>query len=217
MTSMNRILMTGASGQIGTELLKALRRKHGGSNVVATDIQALTSAELRDSGPFEFLRRHRRQAARRADRRGIGSTRSTTWRPSSRPPAKRTPSWPGTSTSTARITSWRAAREHKLIRVFIPSSIAAFGPETPRRKHAPGDHPPAQDHVRRDQGRRRASGRLLCPALRRRCPRLPLPRHHQPRDPARRRDDGLRRGHLLRSRQEQALHLLPARGHAACR
>ena len=31
------------------------------------------------------------------------------------------------------------ARDRKMVRVFVPSSIAAFGPDTPRDEHAPGD------------------------------------------------------------------------------
>ena len=52
--TITRILLTGASGQIGSELLKVLRRKHGPANVVAADIQPLADPELRDGGPFEF-------------------------------------------------------------------------------------------------------------------------------------------------------------------
>lgn len=37
---MTRILITGACGQIGTELTAALRERHGGENVIATDIQS---------------------------------------------------------------------------------------------------------------------------------------------------------------------------------
>ena len=48
--------------------------------------------------------------------------------------------------------------------IFIPSSIAAFGPETPRDRTPQETILQAQDDVRRDQGRRRAPGRLLCRA-----------------------------------------------------
>ncbi|MCJ7484883.1 MAG: NAD-dependent epimerase/dehydratase family protein, partial [Candidatus Aminicenantes bacterium] len=33
-----RILMTGAAGQIGSELAQALRKKHGADNVLVTDL-----------------------------------------------------------------------------------------------------------------------------------------------------------------------------------
>ncbi len=52
---MKTILVTGAVGQIGSELTIALRKKYGESKVVATDIRMPTDSDLRDSGPFEFL------------------------------------------------------------------------------------------------------------------------------------------------------------------
>lgn len=52
---MKHILVTGAVGQIGSELVHALRQRYGGSRVVATDIRMPTDPELRDAGPFEFL------------------------------------------------------------------------------------------------------------------------------------------------------------------
>ncbi len=52
---MKTILVTGAVGQIGSELTFALRKKYGESKVIATDIRMPTDSDLRDSGPFEFL------------------------------------------------------------------------------------------------------------------------------------------------------------------
>jgi len=52
---MKTILITGAIGQIGSELTIALRKKYGESKVIATDIRMPTDHDLRDSGPFEFL------------------------------------------------------------------------------------------------------------------------------------------------------------------
>ena len=52
---MKHILVTGAVGQIGSELVHALRQRYGASRVVATDIRMPTDPELRDAGPFEFL------------------------------------------------------------------------------------------------------------------------------------------------------------------
>ena len=45
-----RILVTGAVGQIGSELSLALREKYGNDNVVATGRKTEPSAALRDSG-----------------------------------------------------------------------------------------------------------------------------------------------------------------------
>jgi nucleoside-diphosphate-sugar epimerase len=52
---MKTILVTGAVGQIGSELTIALRKKYGEDKVIATDIRMPTDHDLRDSGPFEFL------------------------------------------------------------------------------------------------------------------------------------------------------------------
>jgi threonine 3-dehydrogenase len=49
-----RILVTGANGQIGSELVDTFRAKFGVNNVVATDIRK-PAAKYYQSGPFEFL------------------------------------------------------------------------------------------------------------------------------------------------------------------
>jgi len=48
-----KILVIGANGQIGTELVIALRNQHGGEQVIASDINNPVEA-IKDSGPFEF-------------------------------------------------------------------------------------------------------------------------------------------------------------------
>ncbi len=50
----NKILIIGACGQIGSELTLSLRRKYGSNNVVASDIREGTP-ELMRSGDFEFI------------------------------------------------------------------------------------------------------------------------------------------------------------------
>src|SRR5690606_4995652 len=49
-----RILIIGASGQIGTELTSFLRSKFGSHKVIASDIRE-GSEELMQSGPFEIV------------------------------------------------------------------------------------------------------------------------------------------------------------------
>ena len=46
-------MVTGALGQIGTELTVALRNKYGAEKVVATDCRPLPSEKLMDNGPFQ--------------------------------------------------------------------------------------------------------------------------------------------------------------------
>ena len=52
---MTKILVTGAIGQIGSELTVALRKRYGNDNVIASDIRMPADKELRDGGPFDFL------------------------------------------------------------------------------------------------------------------------------------------------------------------
>ena len=51
---MKRIIVTGAIGQIGSELTLELRERYGSENVLATDIQT-PEGKLLDSGPFEKM------------------------------------------------------------------------------------------------------------------------------------------------------------------
>ncbi|MDD8027258.1 MAG: L-threonine 3-dehydrogenase [Acidobacteriota bacterium] len=128
---MNRILVTGASGQIGTELLKVLRHKHGGANVLATDIQPLANAEIRESGPFETL--NVTQAARLDEliaKYRIDTVYHLAAILSASGEKNPQLAWDVNINGTYNVLE--AARRLGLLRVYIPSSIAAFGPETPR-------------------------------------------------------------------------------------
>jgi nucleoside-diphosphate-sugar epimerase len=126
-----RILITGAAGQIGSELTLILRKKYGSGNVLATDIKTQISPKLRDSGPFQCLDV--------LDREAIAKTikefqTDTIYHLSAILSAsgenKPQLAWNVNLNGTFHILE--AARENNLIRVFVPSSIAAFGPETPR-------------------------------------------------------------------------------------
>jgi nucleoside-diphosphate-sugar epimerase len=50
-----KLLVTGAVGQIGSELTLAMRRKYGDDNVVATGRRTEPTDELRNTGPFHFV------------------------------------------------------------------------------------------------------------------------------------------------------------------
>jgi nucleoside-diphosphate-sugar epimerase len=57
---MDRILVTGALGQIGSELVPALRERHGADRVVASDLKPAPGGEPGlgqggGAGPFEQL------------------------------------------------------------------------------------------------------------------------------------------------------------------
>ncbi len=126
-----KILMTGAAGQIGTELLKALRKKHGAQAVVASDIQVPPGSSVRDSGPFEFCDVTDKAALERViASHGIDAVYHMAAILSATGEKNPQLAWNVNINGTHNVLEM--ARERKLRRVFIPSSIAAFGPETPR-------------------------------------------------------------------------------------
>ena len=48
----NRIMVTGALGQIGTDLVDELRQRYGNENVLATDIRQLSGSLWSNQWPF---------------------------------------------------------------------------------------------------------------------------------------------------------------------
>jgi len=126
-----RILVTGAAGQIGSELTLALRAKYGPENVVASDIRADAAGGLRDAGPFELLDVLDPSAiAGVIKRQAIDTIYHMAALLSAVGEKKPQLAWDVNLNGTFRILE--AARENNLARVFCPSSIAVFGPETPR-------------------------------------------------------------------------------------
>ena len=53
--SSGRILVTGALGQIGTDLVEVLRIRHGADSVIASDVREVPGHPLLESGPFRLL------------------------------------------------------------------------------------------------------------------------------------------------------------------
>ncbi|OGD21887.1 MAG: UDP-glucose 4-epimerase [Candidatus Aminicenantes bacterium RBG_16_63_16] len=132
-----RILVTGAAGQIGSELTLALRKKHGPENVVASDIRADVGAGLKDSGPFEVLDVLDAPAiAGVIKKQAIDTIYHMAALLSAVGETKPQLAWDVNLNGTFRILE--AARQNSLVRVFCPSSIAVFGPETPRQ-NTPND------------------------------------------------------------------------------
>ncbi len=129
---MTKIMVTGAAGQIGTELIKALRQTHGTENVLATDIQAPANPDISESGPFEFLDvTQKKKIEEVVKKHGIKTIYHMAAILSATGEKKPQLAWDVNINGTYNILE--SAREHRAARVFIPSSIAAFGPETPRK------------------------------------------------------------------------------------
>jgi len=128
----NRILVTGACGQIGSELSLALREKHGAQAVIITDI-AEPPPELLDGGPFEFLNVTQRGAiAAIVDRYNINVIYHMAALLSAVGEKKPHVAWNVNINGLYKILE--IARERRVSQVFWPSSIAAFGPETPKHE-----------------------------------------------------------------------------------
>ncbi len=155
--SRTRILVTGAVGQIGSELVPALRKRYGDENVVATGHRTEPSPALRDSGPFEFIDVAQRQTIEAAvDKYEIDTIYHLAAILSATGEQRPQLAWDVNINGLYNILE--VAREREMRRVFCPSSIAAFGPETPR------DNTP-QDTVLRPRtmyGVTKVAGELLC-------------------------------------------------------
>ncbi len=128
---MQRLLVTGAVGQIGSELTLALRQRYGADNVVATGRKTAPSPELKDSGPFYFIDVSRRETLEEVVRKHNIDTiihmAAILSAVGEQDPMR---CWDVNINGT--LTVLECARDHEMARVIIPSSIAVFGPETPR-------------------------------------------------------------------------------------
>ncbi len=124
------ILIIGACGQIGTELTMELRKKYGGDHVIASDIRE-GGESLMQSGPFELLDATDYAAVEDVVMHYeideiylMAAMLSAT--------AEKFPmrAWNLNMNSLFHVLN--LAKEKKISKVFWPSSIAVFGPNTPK-------------------------------------------------------------------------------------
>ena len=128
---MNKILVTGAVGQIGSELTVELRRRYGAENVVATGHRTKPSAVLCDGGPFEFIDVTDRGTLEAViERYDIDTIYHMAAILSAVGEERPHLAWDVNINGLYNVLE--LARERELVRIFCPSSIAVFGPETPR-------------------------------------------------------------------------------------
>jgi len=125
---MKRILVTGASGQVGSDLVMALRERYGGENVLASDIREPDSA-VSAGGPFEIVdctdHGVMDQAVVRFKADTIYHLAAILSAVGEADPHRAYDVNLGGLESTLEVARVRECA------VFIPSSIAAFGPSTP--------------------------------------------------------------------------------------
>lgn len=120
------ILITGAGGQIGSVLTKTLRDTYGANSVIATDIR---STELGD-GPFELLDvLNGNRLHELVNRYRVTEIYHLAAILSARGEQNPKIAWDINMDSLFNVLD--AAKERNL-KVFFPSSIAAFGPNTPK-------------------------------------------------------------------------------------
>lgn len=127
---MEKILVIGCAGQIGSELTLELRKLYGDENVVATDIKP-ASKEITEGGPFEILDvldTHRLFGT--VSRNKITQIYHLAAILSGNAEKKPIASWHINMESLMNVLE--LARELSLKKIFWPSSIAVFGPTTPR-------------------------------------------------------------------------------------
>ncbi|MEM0057381.1 MAG: L-threonine 3-dehydrogenase [Candidatus Bathyarchaeia archaeon] len=128
---MRKILVTGATGQIGSELTLALRDRFGGENVVAAGHKRTPSKKLLDTGPFVYLDVTDKEALNKVvDEYDIDTIYHLAAVLSAAGEKDPQIAWKVNMESLYNVLE--IAREKGLTRVFWPSSIAVFGPEAPR-------------------------------------------------------------------------------------
>jgi len=128
---MEKILVIGCAGQIGSELTLELRKIYGASNVVASDIKP-ADREITEGGPFEILDvldTHRLFGA--VSRNKITQIYHLAAILSGNAEKKPLASWQINMESLMNVLE--LSRELSIKKVFWPSSIAVFGPTTPRQ------------------------------------------------------------------------------------
>ena len=126
---MTKCLVIGACGQLGTELTEGLRKKYGADKVVASDIHS--SSEGSQDGPFEMLDAMDFEAIKRVvEKHEINVIYHLAAILSAK--GEQTPPIAWSLNMTSLLNVLNLAKENNSIKVFWPSSIAVFGPTTPK-------------------------------------------------------------------------------------
>jgi len=154
---MTKILVTGAVGQIGSELTLALRKKYGGDNVIGTVHRTPPSDELKETGPMETVDATDKEALKAIiEKHNIDTIYHLVSLLSAVGEKKPDLAWHINMTGLKNVLD--LAVEYKIKRVFWPSSIAAFGPSA-KKDGTPQD---AMLDPNTMYGVTKVAGELLC-------------------------------------------------------
>ncbi len=129
--SKEKILVIGASGQIGVELTMALRKMYGDANVVASDLRE-ENALLKGTGPYVSLDVMNKEMLHvQVIRQNITQVYLLAAILSATGEKNPNLAWHLNMQSLLNVLD--IAREEKLHKVYWPSSIAVFGPTSPKK------------------------------------------------------------------------------------
>jgi nucleoside-diphosphate-sugar epimerase len=127
---MKKILVTGALGQIGSELIPKLREKYGKENVIAVGHHKQPTEKFKNSGPFEFADTEDKEAIKKLiEKYNIDTIFHLVGVLSATGEKNPNLAWNVNINGLKNILD--LAVEYKIEKMFWPSSIAAFGPTTP--------------------------------------------------------------------------------------
>ncbi len=153
---MRKILVTGATGQIGSELTMALRERYGNDNVIAAGHKRKPSKKLLNSGPFRVIDCTDMTTIEKVVREfKVDTIYHLAAILSAVAESKPQLAWNVNINGLYNVLE--VAREYGCV-VFVPSSIGVFGPNTPKNNTP-------QDTIQRPNtmyGITKVTGELLC-------------------------------------------------------
>ena len=126
---MDKVLVIGASGQLGSELTLTLADLFGESNVVASDISS-PSASVKHLSFEKLDVMNTQQLGEIVDKHSITQIYHLAAILSAK--GEENPQWAWNLNMTGLLNVLEMAKEKSLKKIYWPSSIAVFGPTTPR-------------------------------------------------------------------------------------
>lgn len=131
MPQTEKIVVLGSAGQIGTDLVDTLRQQHGSDNVIATDIKDQPK-EFKDKGPFVMMDVLDANAVYELIKKNnVKQVYLLAALLSATAEQKMKAAWKLNMEGLFLMLDYM--KENPDLKMFWPSSIAAFGPTTPKR------------------------------------------------------------------------------------